>query len=164
LLSPADPTIINHLALALIELPDETSRGRARQFAELNARQHPNTIDCLASLGWINYRLNRRAEAERALMTAYKGAAATTDNKLTADMGYYLAVLSKDMGRVPAAINLLKTALDSNQPFAYRKPAQELLAQLEKLEQSPDAKTKAGGASDSAKPADNVAGDGKAAP
>ena len=33
---------------------------------------------------------------------------------------------------MPYAIQLLKNALNSNEPFAYRKPAQELLAQLEK--------------------------------
>ena len=70
LLAPAEPAIVNHLALALIELPDETSHQRALQFAELNAKQHPTYIEGLASLGWINYRLNRRDAAQRALTAA----------------------------------------------------------------------------------------------
>jgi tetratricopeptide (TPR) repeat protein len=164
LLAPADPTIVNHLALVLIELPDEASRARALQFAELNARQNPNAIECAASLGWIDYRLNRKAEAQRVLGAAFKAAAAAHDNKMNSEMAYYLAVLSKDTGNVPFAIRTLKSALDSNQPFAYRKPAQELLAQLEKLPPTPDSRTKATSAARSTKSGEDGKGTDKAAP
>ncbi len=39
----------------------------ALQFAELNARQNPNATEVLSTLGWVNYRLNRRVDAMRAL-------------------------------------------------------------------------------------------------
>jgi tetratricopeptide (TPR) repeat protein len=130
LLAPAEPAITNHLALALIELPDETSHQRALQFAELNAKQNPTYIEGLASLGWINYRLNRREQAQRALSAALRANAAAHGNKASADMAYYLAVLSKDAGNLPNAKQLLQDALAANQPFAYRKAAEALLAEL----------------------------------
>jgi Flp pilus assembly protein TadD len=164
LLTPADPSIVNQLALVLIELPDEASRARALQFAELNSRQNPNSIDAMATLGWISYRLNRKAEAQRVFSAAFKATAAAYDNKMLPDMAYYLAVLSKDGGKVPLAIKTLRTALDSTQPFAYRKSAQELLAQLEKLEGSPDGKTKATSASRSPKSAGDPADREKGTP
>ena len=54
------------LALVLLELPDEGARQRALQFAELNARQNPNNVDAMATVGWVNYPLNRKAKAHRA--------------------------------------------------------------------------------------------------
>ena len=45
-------------------------------------------------------------------------------------MAYYLAVLSKDAGNLPNAKQLLQDALSANQPFAYRKAAESLLAEL----------------------------------
>ncbi|MGD9724069.1 MAG: tetratricopeptide repeat protein [Pirellulales bacterium] len=146
LLSPGDPSIINNLALVLIELPDDASHLRAGQFAELNAVQHPNSAEALMTFGWICYHLNRRADAQRALKTAFQATAAANDNRMNADMGYYLAVLARDAGRIPDALQLLKESLNTTQPFAYRKPAQALLAQLEKMPAATagDARSKAG--------------------
>ncbi len=108
LLSPADPLIINNLALVLIEMPDEVSRQRALQFAELNLRQNPNEIDQLATFGWIAYRLGRGADADRALGAAYKASFAKHDNKINADMGYYLAVMNAANGNHANATKLLR--------------------------------------------------------
>ena len=46
------------------------------------------------------------------------------------DMGYYLANLAKDQGNTKEAIKLLRDSLNTEQPFAYRKAAQQMLAQL----------------------------------
>jgi tetratricopeptide (TPR) repeat protein len=133
LLAPANAEITNHLALALVELPDESSHNRALQFATMNAQQQPDRVQFVMTLGWINYRLGRKAEAKKALTAAFTAVGAATNGRMNSDMGYYLANVAKDdANRVPYAIQLLKNALNSNEPFAYRKPAQELLARLEK--------------------------------
>ncbi len=146
LLEPNNPSTINNLALVLLELPDETSKTRAFQFAELNARQFPNNPEVQATLGWVCYRLNRRKEAER----AFNAALSMSDpvgggQRITPDLAYYLANLAKEQGKYPKAIQLLRDSLNNDQPFAYRKPATELLAQVSKLEKAraPAAKGKA---------------------
>ena len=50
----------------LAELPDKASQQRAFQIADLNARPRPNDPEMVASLGWVNYKLNRMGEAELA--------------------------------------------------------------------------------------------------
>jgi Tfp pilus assembly protein PilF len=145
LMAPGNSSIINNLALVLLELPDEASHQQALQFADLNARQLPTNAEVLATLGWVSYRLNRRKDAERAYTTVltYLGTASGGDAmKMTPDMGYYMAHLAKEQNKIPKAIQLLKDALNNNQPFAYRIPAQEMLAQLQKLEQSRPTKAK----------------------
>jgi tetratricopeptide (TPR) repeat protein len=145
LAAPADASIMNHLALVLIELPDQANRQRALQYAELNARQHPNNLETAATFGWVNYRLGRRQEAERALGAVVKATATQNENRTSADTAYYLAVLAKDAGRHDFAIRTLRDTLGANQPFAYRKAAQALLSGLEKLDSATGAKTKAAG-------------------
>ncbi len=133
LLAPADPAIINNLALTLIEMPDDASRKLALQYAEINLRQNPAGIDQLATAGWIHYRLGRRADAERALSAALKASAAQNDNKISADMGYYLSVLAVDSGQATKATSLLRNALNTTAPFAYREQAQALLAKAQEM-------------------------------
>ncbi len=143
LLAPSNSSIINNLALVLLELPDEGSRQRALQFAELNSRQNPNNVDAMATVGWVNYRLNRKAEAHRAFSAVLNYANVVTGSqKMTPDMAYYLANSFKDQGRISQAVKLLKDALNNNQPFAYRKPAQELLTQLSRIEKTAGSKGK----------------------
>jgi tetratricopeptide (TPR) repeat protein len=133
LLSPADPLIVDNLALVLIELPDDQSHRRAMQFAKLNLQQNPTAIDQLATFGWISYRLGQRADAERALIAAYKACLAKYDSQMKADMGYYLGAMYAANGKYSNATTLLRNALNSNTPFAYRKPARELLDKVQKL-------------------------------
>ncbi len=142
LLSPADAGIINHLALVLIELPDETSHEQALKFAELNLAHNPNNIDALATLGWVNYRLKRVAEANRLLAAAVKAYASANDDHVPPDIGYYSAIRARDVGKIPDAIELLRDALNINRPFAYRKPATELLGELEGQSNSNEAAEK----------------------
>jgi predicted Zn-dependent protease len=136
LLSPANGVIVNHLALVLLELPEEENHKRALQFAEINVRQNSSTPEIAATFGWINYRLNHKVEAERAF------AAVNNSNKVhglkmvNPDMGYYMAHFAKDKGLISEAVRLLKDSLNTTEPFAYRKSAQALLAQLLKAEKA----------------------------
>jgi tetratricopeptide (TPR) repeat protein len=141
LLAPADATIVNHLALSLTEMPEEKDRQRAVQFAELNVRQNPNGIEQLSTYGWTSFRVGRRSDAERALSTALKSAMAAQNNMVGPEMGYYLAAVAIDNGKVANATNWLKNALNTTGPFAYRKAAQELLAKAEKIAAQNAAKT-----------------------
>ncbi|HEV3137682.1 MAG TPA: hypothetical protein VGZ26_07250 [Pirellulales bacterium] len=141
LLSPMNPSVINHLALSLIELSDEVSHQRALQFAELNFRQNPNNVDFMATLGWINYRLKNLAEAEHLFTAVLHTGTPSGAKTMTSEMAYYLANVAKSRGKTSEAVSLLQDALNTEQPFAYRKKAQELLAQLSKADKS-SAKTK----------------------
>ncbi|MBI3838442.1 MAG: tetratricopeptide repeat protein [Planctomycetia bacterium] len=134
--SPANPTIMNHLALSLIELPDDASHQRGLQFAELNLRQNPNNVDFMATLGWINFRLKNLYDAERLFTAVLNSSSVSATNTMTSEMGYYMASIAKERGKIPEAVKLLQDSLNTEQPFAYRKKAQELLAQLSKFEKS----------------------------
>jgi tetratricopeptide (TPR) repeat protein len=129
---PANWGVMNHLALVLLELPDARSQDRARQFAEVVVRQNPDNADFIAALGWINYRLNRRVEAERAFTAALKSKQVRTSQMMSSELAYFLANLAKDQGNAAEAIKLLRDCLNTDQPFAYRKMAEQMLAQLAK--------------------------------
>jgi tetratricopeptide (TPR) repeat protein len=150
--SPANPTVMNHLALSLIELPDDVSHQRALQFAELNLRQNPNNVDFTATLGWIHFRLKNLLEAERLFTAVLNSGSANGAKTMTSEMAYYLATIAKSRGRIPEAVNLLQDSLNTELPFAYRKSAQELLTQLLKLDKS-NVKPKSGVASGKAQDA-----------
>ncbi len=81
LLQPAKLSVANQLALALVELPDEASRTRALQFAQINARQQANNVELLATLGWINFRLGNKAEADQAFQAALRANAGTASRR-----------------------------------------------------------------------------------
>jgi tetratricopeptide (TPR) repeat protein len=132
LLQPVNFDVMYQLALALTELPDQASRLRGLQFAELIARQNPDNADYLAALGWTHYRLDRKAAAERLLGAALNARKSQSGFSVTSDLGYYLANLYKDRGNDEEAIKVLKSSLNTELPFAYRKAAEQLLAQLTK--------------------------------
>ncbi len=156
LLAPTNSAIIDHLALSLIELPDKVSQQRALQFAELNVQQYPNNHDLLPTLGWVNYKLNRRAEASRAFTAVINSPSGVASRSPA--MAYYLATVAKERGRNADAVQYLTEALNHNEPFPYRKPAQELLAQLSKLEKSnaKSAKRQSGATKSEVKAEDSV--------
>ena len=142
LLAPTNMAINDHLALSLIELPDKVSQQRALQFAELNVQQYPNNYELQASLGWINYKLNRRGEAQRNFAAVLNSP--TDVASRSPAMAYYMATLAKERGKTADAVQYLTDALNHNEPFPYRKPAQELLSQLSKQDKSKGAKRQSG--------------------
>jgi len=135
LLSPTHTGVINNLALVLVEMPNE-GRERALEFAELGARQSGNSREAMSTLGWVYYRLNRRREAERAFTASMTLPDGSTTKTMSSEMAYYLAHLAKEQGNIPEAIQMLKEALNTELPFAYRKPAEQFLDQLSKLDKS----------------------------
>jgi tetratricopeptide (TPR) repeat protein len=150
LLAPANAVIINHLALVLIESQDASARQRALQYAELNAKYSPAIPEVIAALGWVNYRLNRRADAQRAFSAVLSSGGAS--QTMGSDMAYYMAHLAAERGQTADAIKMLREALNTAQPFAYRKPAQAMLEQLSKQDQSSASKTKGSAPADGEKP------------
>lgn len=137
LLQPANFDVMIQLALTLAELSDEDSRLRGLQFAELATRQNPENADYLAALGWINYRLDRKAAAERMYLAVVNARKGQSGYRLSSNMGYFLAVLQRDRGNIEEAVKVLRSSLDTDKPFAYRKPAEQLLAQLSKAAGNP---------------------------
>jgi tetratricopeptide (TPR) repeat protein len=141
LLAPANAVINNHLALVLIDSQDQATRQRALQYAELNAKYSPTIPEVVATLGWVNFRLDRRLEAQRAFNIVL--ASAGGSQTMASDMAYYMAHLAAERGQTADAIKMLREALNTTQPFAYRKPAQAMLDQLVKQEKTAATKPKA---------------------
>ncbi len=124
--SPADFQAGNLLALALVEQDDPSKRERARQLAEVNARQYPQSADALATLGWIHYRQGRKDEAFRALTAAASAGGASSQT------AYFLAYLLADRGQIEDAERLLRTAIDAPGVFVDRVAAKQWLDDLVK--------------------------------
>ena len=127
LLAPGNFVVINHMALALAEMPDEASRKRGLEFAQLNSRQAPKSAEALATLGWVHYRLGNADEADR-----YLNLAGSSGN-LTAESAYFTASLLNDRGRSADAARLLEitsNSVTSDKPFAYRQQLERLMKQL----------------------------------
>jgi tetratricopeptide (TPR) repeat protein len=137
LLQPVNFVLMSQLGLVLMELPDDADRLRGLQFAELCVRENPDNADFLAALAWINYRLNRKAEAERFFGALFNSRQVQAG--ITSEMGFYLANLAKDRGNTQEAVKLLREALNTDKPFAYRKAAEQLLAELNKGTSGPAA-------------------------
>lgn len=137
LLNPLNPVILNNLPLVLVELPDPESKQRALLFAELGTRYNPNQGEALITLGWINYRLKNRREAHRVFNAAMNSPQMTSGGVITSEMAYYMANFARDQGDTKQAVSLLTEALNTALPFGYRKAAEDMLAELNKLEKSP---------------------------
>jgi len=144
LAAPTNIQVNNSLALVLIEKSDKNDNKRALEFAELNARLYPSNTELVATLGWINFRLDRTAEAERELLAVIQA------NSFTADSAYFVATAFQDQsGRTEQLSQLLTNTLDNGKAFSYRKESEELLAKLkkrlaEKTEKGGSAKRPAG--------------------
>jgi len=154
LASPLSPVVLNNLALVLLEMPDNDSKQRALQYAELGLKYNPNQIEALTTLGWINYRLKKRREADRAFNAAINSPEMASSGVMTSEMAYYLANFARDQGNVKEAISLLTDALNTEMPFGYRRAAEDLLAELNKL-QKPE-KSKSDKPSTPAKPSEGA--------
>jgi tetratricopeptide (TPR) repeat protein len=127
--------ISNQLALVLIDTQDKEKRDRARQLAEMNARQYQNNAEAAATLGWVYWRLGRDRDAEQAL------GAVLQSRQLSADSAYYVATIFAERDRLADAQQFLEVALAQPQPFANRANAAELLADVKaKMQRSAEEK------------------------
>ena len=102
---PADSTVANLLALALIEQDDAAKQSRGLQLADVNALQFPRSAEVVATLGWALYRAGRLDQAEQKLR------AAVTGGRTTADIAYFLARVLADKGQTDDARKLLQSAI-----------------------------------------------------
>ncbi len=133
--SPGNALITNQLALVLLEQKEPSDQKRAMEFAELNQKLNPNNAETAATLGWIAYRLGRKADAQRALN------AIVQSGSLTPESAYYVAFVLNDQGQVANAVKLLESALSNDRPFAYRPEAEALLADLRKKQKNKPAES-----------------------
>jgi predicted Zn-dependent protease len=128
LAQPSNPSAINQLALALLEMPDKDSQERGLMFAQINARNNPDNLDALTTLGWINFRLNRMIDADRAFNAVLGARSASGRLNINSDSTFILAYLSAKQGNREDAARMLQSILDRKQIFAYRTKAEELNA------------------------------------
>jgi predicted Zn-dependent protease len=128
--SPVNVEVNNQLALVLLERPDEASRRRATEFAELNQRLYPKNVETVATLAWVIYRQGRKAEAER-LFSAISTAMVSGSPLVNGDAIYYLANFRADQGQTAEARRLLEVLLSRGVPTLYRHEARALLARLD---------------------------------
>ena len=122
--APADAWARNQLALVLAEAADTAKQRKALQLAELSVRQSSKDAGALATLGTVQYRLNRLDDAEKLLQVV------VSSGKGDSDAAYILARVKAARGQADATAPLLKKALDAPGLFICRKDAQEWLDRL----------------------------------
>ena len=135
--SPSNTTVMNHLALALLEIGGEAERRRAVEFAEINFRSNTSSAEAAGTLGWVYYRLGRVNEANNYL------AAAIRAKNASPDLYFYVATVYSKMGRGTEATAILDAALKSTNIFFYRKDAEALYKDLAKKNRKSGAATDA---------------------
>jgi uncharacterized protein HemY len=121
---PADSSVANLLALALLDQSDKAKRSRGLQLAEVNAAQFPRSAEIVATLGWGLYRAGQLEQAEQKLR------AAITGGRTTLDIAYYLARVLAEKGQTDNARQLLQSATSLPGAFAHRDDANSLLKTL----------------------------------
>ena len=122
---PADIHAGNQLILALAEQSDPQKRKRALQLAEINMRQYPRDAEVLATLGRVQFRLDRIADAERTLRLVVASA------RFSADAAYYLACVHDRRGRIDEARRMLAAAFEGSPGrFTFRRQARILRDRL----------------------------------
>jgi len=127
--SPGNFPSSNSLALVLVEGEDKASRQRALEMAEANVAMHregsPFQITALTTLAWVYYKVGRREDAEKILSQI------TQNNQLTTDGAYYVARILVDRGEKDRAKKILEEVLATEQLFATRPDAADLLESLQ---------------------------------
>jgi tetratricopeptide (TPR) repeat protein len=126
LAAPANFLAANQLALVLAEQQDTEKLNRALQLAQLNAKQHQQEPEVLATLGTVLYKGGRVDDAERFLRQL------ASMNVMSGDAAYYLGQILAKKNQTDEAKRLLRVALSSQGPFVNRDAAQSLLDQLSK--------------------------------
>ncbi len=128
--TPSSFDASNQLALVLIDQNDEQKHNRALALAQVNASRFPKTdrkyFLAHATLGWIQYRMRNIDDAERNVRTS------GGTSGITSDMAYFMAAISAEREKFEEAKSLLRRALDTPGPFAYRGNAQQLYDRLNK--------------------------------
>lgn len=117
-LSQSDPTAFapsNHLALVLIESKDESLRARALQIAATNVRNHPQSTETWATLGWVQFRLG---DIEQGLKNLSKAA---TGGNISRDTAWYLSRVYGRIGKTTDQATMLEAARTATGPVYVDK-------------------------------------------
>jgi len=126
--SPDSFPATNSLALVLVESNALADRQRALDLANANLTKHPATspqhVNALTTLAWVQYKLGRRAEAERLLEQVSR------NNALTTDGAYYVSRILVDRGERDRARQILEEVLATEPMFATRPDAVDLLNRI----------------------------------
>ena len=105
----------------MIDQPDEQKRQRALQLAIILSQKHPRSPHAWSTLGGVQYRLGRLADAEVSL------AKAVTAMPGDGDTLYVLAQVLLEQGKTQEAekvVQQLRTAAARPGPFVQRADAQ----------------------------------------
>jgi tetratricopeptide (TPR) repeat protein len=119
--SPGHFQALSQLPLVLVEQADEQKRQRALQLALILSQKHPRSPHSWSTLGGVQYRLGRLADAEVSLAKAL--AAMPGDG----DSLYVLAQVLLEQGKTQEAekvVQQLRTAAARPGPFVQRADAQ----------------------------------------
>lgn len=124
--SPGHPVALAQLPLVLVEQEDDSSRQRALQMAMINAQKNPGSPQARASLGWVQYRMGQRAEAEETLNQAV----ALAGNNVDGETLYFLVQVMLANGKAQQAepyVRMLQEAVRSPRLFILRDDARKWL-------------------------------------
>ncbi len=139
--SPSNFEATNNLALALVELKDDSKKKRALEYASENVKKTQgsqntqanaqNAAEAISTLGWVLYRIDpvkNLDDADKLLRQSIG------TNVYNPDTAYYAAVVALANKRPEEAKRLLNRALQSNSniPWTMKKKAKALLEQLNK--------------------------------
>jgi tetratricopeptide (TPR) repeat protein len=129
--SPSNAVAANQLALVLAQQGGDTKRRRALELAENNLRQFTNNQDVAATLGWLYTLAGRNEEATRIFQ------AIAQSGTVSSDIAYFMALLASRTGNPAAATKTLRSALETQGPFAFRDDAEQLYQQLSQTAPTP---------------------------
>ena len=124
LAAPNNFTVMNQLALALADEPDEESKNRALQFADMNQKLNPKNPDAASTLGWVHYRAGNTAQALRILNEAQ------TSIGLSSDGNFYVAKMYDNDRKFDKAREYLERASQGKMSYPVRIQAAELARSL----------------------------------
>ncbi len=108
----------------LVEQKDEAKHRQALQIAIIHAQKNPDSPQAQAALGWIQFRLGQKQEAEASLRMAASGAV------IDGETAYYLAQVLLANGKAHEAepvIAMLRASVASPKLFLLREEAREWL-------------------------------------
>jgi tetratricopeptide (TPR) repeat protein len=123
----------DNLALALIEMKEDSKKKRALDYAEKNAKTYEKTKaapEAFTTLAWVLYKFDKRNNLEQ----AYRLVRQVLDNgmQMNPDAAYYCARILVDKERPKEAQGLLQQALKSTVPWTMKEDAKKLYEDLTK--------------------------------
>ena len=122
---PSKDAIVNGLLiLSLIEQEDPVKHLRGLELAEASVRSTPQSREALATLGWAYFRNGQKEKASLLLNAAVSGGQASYE------VGYYLARVLADQGKIDEARSLLISATSQPSFFMHKEQAVKYLNAL----------------------------------